>query len=290
MLSTRDQASSSSGHGPSVFTGDLLTFQPVPASLLPPLAMWPAFPASDYYGGSAPPRSHQLTTGLPVQRPGWPPARATPGWFPRSLRNRSAGEVPSSAPAASPRVRRSPSSWPPDQRGHPTSESPTSGWACTAPRPTSARLEPVSPLRGFDALVPLVHLPALLAGPGPSGSADPSRRCRGCSHLSLRLQGSAAPSFNRPATTSRWRDHHIPARLCSASWRTTAVRKDYQNEEIDTSQPAVPEQVSVALAELAGEMGEGLLALAVGTGTGGDGRDHGGRRHRGVWPEGPPRP
>src|SRR3954470_1287594 len=46
----------------------------------------------------------------------------------------------------------------------------------------------------------------------------------------------------------------------------TAVRKDYQNQEIDTSQPAVPETVSVALAELAGEMREGLLALAVGTG------------------------
>ena len=44
------------------------------------------------------------------------------------------------------------------------------------------------------------------------------------------------------------------------------MRKDYQNEEIDTSQPAVPEQVSVALGELAGEMREGLLALAVGTG------------------------
>jgi putative transposase len=44
------------------------------------------------------------------------------------------------------------------------------------------------------------------------------------------------------------------------------VRKDYQNQEIDTSQPAVPEQVSVALSELAGEMREGLLALAVGTG------------------------
>ncbi len=44
------------------------------------------------------------------------------------------------------------------------------------------------------------------------------------------------------------------------------MRKIYQNEKIDTSQPAVPEQVSVALAELAGEMREGLLALAVGTG------------------------
>ncbi|HSL07081.1 MAG TPA: IS256 family transposase, partial [Pseudonocardiaceae bacterium] len=42
--------------------------------------------------------------------------------------------------------------------------------------------------------------------------------------------------------------------------------KDYQNVGIDTSQPAVPEMVSVALAELAGELREGLLALAVGTG------------------------
>jgi putative transposase len=44
------------------------------------------------------------------------------------------------------------------------------------------------------------------------------------------------------------------------------VRKNYQNEEIDTSQPAVPEAVSVALTELAGEVQEGLLALAVGAG------------------------
>jgi putative transposase len=44
------------------------------------------------------------------------------------------------------------------------------------------------------------------------------------------------------------------------------VRKNYQNQEIDTRQPAVPDTVSVALSELAGEMREGLLALAVGTG------------------------
>jgi putative transposase len=44
------------------------------------------------------------------------------------------------------------------------------------------------------------------------------------------------------------------------------VRKHYQNKKIDTSQPAVPETVSVALTELAGELREGLLALAVGTG------------------------
>jgi transposase-like protein len=44
------------------------------------------------------------------------------------------------------------------------------------------------------------------------------------------------------------------------------VRKNYQNEKIDTSQPAVPDTVSVALGELAGELREGLLALAVGAG------------------------
>jgi uncharacterized membrane protein YdbT with pleckstrin-like domain len=44
------------------------------------------------------------------------------------------------------------------------------------------------------------------------------------------------------------------------------VGKKYQNNKADTSQSAVPEQVSVALGELVGEVGEGLLALAVGTG------------------------
>ena len=44
------------------------------------------------------------------------------------------------------------------------------------------------------------------------------------------------------------------------------MRKNYQNREIDTTQPAVPERVSVALGELAGGLREGLLAFAVGTG------------------------
>jgi hypothetical protein len=34
--------------------------------LLPPLAMWTAFPPSDYYGGSVPPGGHQPTTSLPA--------------------------------------------------------------------------------------------------------------------------------------------------------------------------------------------------------------------------------
>ena len=34
---------------------------------LPPLAMWTAFPPSDYYGGSAPRHAHQVTVPLPAE-------------------------------------------------------------------------------------------------------------------------------------------------------------------------------------------------------------------------------
>jgi len=44
------------------------------------------------------------------------------------------------------------------------------------------------------------------------------------------------------------------------------VTKRYQTQRIDTSALAVPEQVSVAMDEIAGNMTEGLLALAVGAG------------------------
>jgi putative transposase len=44
------------------------------------------------------------------------------------------------------------------------------------------------------------------------------------------------------------------------------VGKSYQNKKIDTSELAVPETVSVALDEIAADMREGLLALAVGAG------------------------
>lgn len=63
--------------------------------------MWPAFPTSDYYGGSAPPRTDQ-----PTVRPALGPrrtrgAKAGTGWFPCSLVDRSTKEVPDFAPATS---------------------------------------------------------------------------------------------------------------------------------------------------------------------------------------------
>ena len=44
------------------------------------------------------------------------------------------------------------------------------------------------------------------------------------------------------------------------------MSKNYQNDEFDTSKLTVPERVSVAMNEIAADMREGLLALAVGTG------------------------
>jgi putative transposase len=61
----------------------------------------------------------------------------------------------------------------------------------------------------------------------------------------------------------------LGVRQDTASKQGTAVTKKYQNDKIDTPAGdgfAVPEQVSVAMAEIAGSMREGLLALAVGTG------------------------
>ena len=64
--------------------------------------------------------------------------------------NRSISLASSFAPAASPRLRRRPSPWPPHRHAKPASESATrTGWPCTAPRPISTRFEPVQRLRSF---------------------------------------------------------------------------------------------------------------------------------------------
>jgi hypothetical protein len=64
--------------------------------------------------------------------------------------NRSISPAPSYAPAASPRLRRRPSPWPPHRHAKSASKSthPT-GRSCTAPRPLSTRFEPVPRLRSF---------------------------------------------------------------------------------------------------------------------------------------------
>ena len=184
--------------------------------------MHEAFPRSDYYGPSAPPRGHRLTTSQPEHRHPWK------GWpcgslavVPTFTAYRSTGEAPSYAPATSPRLRRRHSPWPPrpatlTNRGVPN----TAVLVRIADQPRSTGFELAGDLRSVKALVPLVRLPVLLAGPGPSGSPDPSRRCRGCLPPSPSSPGSGCPQLRHAAATARrWRSL-TSTRYCSASWRT----------------------------------------------------------------------
>ena len=64
--------------------------------------------------------------------------------------NRSISLVPSFAPAASPRLRRRLSPWPPHRHAKPATKSTVHpGRSRTAPRPISTRFEPVPRLRSF---------------------------------------------------------------------------------------------------------------------------------------------
>jgi len=215
--------------GPRLFVASVRRYSPAAswhdnacvASVLPPFAMWTAFPPSDYYGGSAPPTAFDGRRACPIRIGGGPAADGSHVHYRPVDRGGAqlcpcglATGTPQSFPVASlPAI-------PTGPRVAVTST------ACTAAQPISARLELVDDLRGFQALVSRVHLSVSLAGPGPSGSAVPSRRCRSCSRPSRRLPARAAPSFSRPAATGRGRAFQ-PARFGSASWRRESLIQSY---------------------------------------------------------------
>jgi len=117
---------------------------------------------------------------------------------------RSTKEEPNSVPAVSPQLPRRTSPWPPKPTSAslPGSSPPShSRVGAHRARPLSARFEPVYLSRDVITLVPRVLLFITLAEPAPSGSADTSRRCRGCSHPPRHLPDQAAPSFTVPAAT-----------------------------------------------------------------------------------------
>lgn len=153
---------------------------------------------SDYYGASAPPTGHRSTTDLPTAGPA---ARreGDRGWFPRSPRNRSMREAPALTPTASPRLRRSPSAWPPHRTGKPASElarthnNGTDHALHTGPYPSgSSRHWTYGASDSGSSRTPSHH-----CLPDPSRLTVPARpvRCRGCSHHRVRSHGLAAPSF-----------------------------------------------------------------------------------------------
>jgi len=70
------------------------------------------------------------------------------------------------------------------------------------------------------AHVSLVYLPVSLTAPAPSGSAEPARLCRGCSHPSRRPPGRAASSFIPPLRRRNNGWSFTSIRNTSASWRS----------------------------------------------------------------------
>jgi len=118
---------------------------------------------------------------------------------------RSMKEEPSSIPAASPRLPRSTSPWPPEPTSAGLPESsplqPLAEAGAHRARPLSARFEPVYLTRDVITLVSRVLLFITLAEPAPSGDPGTSRRCQGCSHPPRHLPDQAALSFTVPAAT-----------------------------------------------------------------------------------------
>jgi hypothetical protein len=159
--------------------------------------MWPAFPTSEYYGGSAPPGPFSGRRAYPGQRAGCPPARNQTGWFPRSLslarrrrspavsqrhRHRYAAGLPHGLPGL---IKESSREVPAVKRSGGTHRA----------RPVSTRFEPVHVIKDVTTPVPRVLLSATLAGPAPSGSTGTSRLCQGCSRPPRHHPDQAALSF-----------------------------------------------------------------------------------------------
>ena len=160
-------------------------------------AMWPAFPSSDYYGLSAPPRDvGRRRTCPPRDRLPYGEGDHQDGshvHFHCSTGRRPA--IPCSIATATPQTFTAASR----RRQHPGQEFPAPreqqcvyGVRATA-QPLSARFELVSLLRRRSPTGSSVHLSVSLAGPAPSGSADTSRRCRGCLPPSPTSPGPGCP-------------------------------------------------------------------------------------------------
>src|SRR3954465_7286023 len=170
--------------------------------------MSPAFPASDYYGGSPPPRGDRLTV-----RPARPDLAGRAAGQPRggshvhhltvrrdrrpAIPRRPRHDYPAALHRGLPPGQ--PWTWPkfPRRRHVPTE-------VRTADRPRSARFEPTFHFRGFHHwFLHSYACPSRL--PGPDRLAVPARPAfvGAACHPTRRSPGPAAPSFDQAAATAQ---------------------------------------------------------------------------------------
>src|SRR6266511_1255869 len=205
----------------------------IPVSVLltcwPPSPCVPAFPDSN--GGASRPRllrglrplrGHRSATDLPTTALAgrW---EGDHGGVPRSPHNRSVREVPSSTPAASPRLRRRHSPWPPHRWLYPASELTHRLPARVHALPTGPYPPGLSRLSAYGASTTgslSLHLLTSLDEPAPSGSSGTSRRCQGCFPPSPAFPRSDCPQLRQTAATVQRRRSFTSTRFHGASWRT----------------------------------------------------------------------
>jgi hypothetical protein len=181
--------------------------------------MRPAFPTSDYYGGSAPPGRYRWTTHLPTpDLAGQGSGRRSGGSHVRcgiDRRARCPAMPLRPRPAYAADFRRGlPAGHINRPRSHPT---PTGAPGVHRDPAHIRQVGAGGILERRSTPVPHVHRPVLLAGPRPSGSAGPSRRCRGCLPPSPASPGSGCPQLQPPccdkAAAKVSHLHSIPQRL-----------------------------------------------------------------------------
>jgi hypothetical protein len=198
IRSTRASASSTSGHSTPVFTGDLPPSQSLCCELAAALRHVTGFPGLGLLRrlrhAPACPAEHEPAH----RRPGRPGGGTSPGRFPRSPHTGRRGRCP--ALPLRPRHEYAaalPRGLPAGDFTRPRSRPAIPNRQPGVHRPPAhiRQVGAVVPLERLYTLVPHVHLPVSLGRPRPSGSTDPSRRCRGCSHPPRRLPARAAPSF-----------------------------------------------------------------------------------------------
>jgi hypothetical protein len=114
--------------------------------------------------------------------------------------------VPTYTPAASPCLRRRLSAWPPHQTRDPASElnvTRTSDGHALHLDPYPSGLSRVRQLQGFGQWFLAYTYSSLLAGPGPSDSADPSRTLSGLLSPLRAFPHFGCPQLHRPTATDR---------------------------------------------------------------------------------------
>ena len=168
------------------------------------MTCWPPSPCTRLSRArttTRPPPHPQPSAGIgPARRRAGGRRGGRPRTVPTFTVHRSARPASSYTPAASPRLRRRLSAWPPHRLLEPAPELTRlleSGHVLhPGPYPPDWSRRHRYGASTTDSLA--LRLLTLLAGPGPSGSTSPSRRCRGCSRPPRRSPDQAASSFTRP--------------------------------------------------------------------------------------------